>query len=77
MKEKSWEELPKELVRLRPSRVRESVAERVRMDALAMRSSDDLAKVVVMQHEMVKAGVESPRGNRGFLTKTPVWCATA
>ena len=65
---KSREELLEELTELRRARVREGVAERVRTEVLSMRSSDDLAKVVVvMFQEMVKAGVETPGCNIGFV----------
>jgi len=47
---------------------RERAAERVRAEAMAMRSSDDLLKVVaVMFQEMVGLGVETPGSSISFI----------
>ena len=63
------EKLLKELVQLRLAWVRGTFVERVHTEALAMRSRDDLAKVVVMYQEIVKAGVEFLGCNIGWRRK--------
>ena len=65
---KTKEQLIAELEEMRRATARERAAERVRAEALSMRSTDDLAKVVVfMFQEMLRNGVEVPGLNIGFV----------
>ena len=65
---KTNDQLIAELEEMRRAMAREQAAERVRAEALAMRSTDDLAKVVVfMFQEMLRNGVNAPGCNIGFV----------
>jgi len=59
--EKTREQLQIELDQLRQQRAQEKAAERIRVEVLSMRSSDDLLKVAVMMfQELLRLGIKAP-----------------